>query len=106
MNRLDRTLAGKWLERSCKETPGFAVPSRGSIERQLEELKDRLLQPMLESVAGANTALAKEIRWAATEAAALAWFTFCPILVLPELLEEKVRATLRHWDKQLLLLHG
>ena len=106
MNRLDKARAGRRQERSFENTPGFSVPSRGLVERQLEELKDRLLEPMLETIAGANTALAKEIRWAATEAAALAWFTFCPILVLPDLMEEKIRSTLRRWHKQVLLLQS
>ncbi len=75
-----------------------AVPCRGPLEFQLDELKERLLQPLMQTVG--NTALAQELRWAANEAAALAWYTACPVLVLPTLLEEKVRAALKKWEKQ------
>jgi hypothetical protein len=74
------------------------VPCRGPMEAQLEELKERLLQPLIQAVV--STGLAREIRWAATEAAALAWYTACPILVLPSLLEEKIGGALQRWDKQ------
>jgi len=48
--------------------------------------------------------LVSELRWVANEAAALAWFTVCPILVLPLLLEEKIRAALERWERQHQLL--
>jgi hypothetical protein len=78
--------------------PFLAVPTRGPLETQLDELKDRLLQGFVSTVA--NTALVQDLRWAANEAAALAWYTACPILILPSLLEEKVRTTLRRWEMQ------
>jgi hypothetical protein len=68
------------------------------MERQLDELKERLLKPIIETVT--NNALASDLRRAATEAAALAWYSACPFLLLPTLLEEKVRATFRRWEKQ------
>jgi len=74
------------------------APVRGVVERQIEPLKQRLLSPILESVS--STDLVKEISWAANEAAALAWLTVCPILVLPTLLEEKVHEALRKWAKR------
>ena len=74
------------------------APMRGQMEAQIEQLKNRLLGPMVESVA--NAELVKELSWAANEAAALAWFTACPILVLPALLEEKVQDALKRWGKQ------
>lgn len=76
----------------------LTAPVRGTIEAQLDELKTRLLQPIVQSVS--NTALAREVAWAANEAAALAWCTVCPVLVLPALLEEKVLAALRRWERQ------
>jgi hypothetical protein len=76
----------------------FRAPIRGPIEGQLEQLKERLLRPVLEGIS--NTELLRGISWAANEAAALAWLTVCPMLVLPDLLEEKVRATLKKWEKQ------
>jgi hypothetical protein len=72
------------------------------MEEQLESLKERLLIPLLASVE--NAALIHELRWVANEAAALAWFTVCPALVLPALLEEKVSAALQRWERQQLLL--
>src|SRR4051812_32740372 len=80
----------------------FRAPIRGPIEGQLEQLKQSLLLPVLERIP--NTALVKELSRAANEAAALAWWTICPILVLPALLEEKVRETLKKWDTQERLL--
>jgi len=71
------------------------------MEEQLESLKERLLIPLLASIE--NVALIHELRWVANEAAALAWFTACPALVLPALLEEKVCAALQRWERQQLL---
>lgn len=76
-------------------------PHRGAMEEQLEGLKEQLLFPLLSSIE--NAALIHELRWAANEAAALAWFTICPMLVLPELLKEKVSAALQRWELQQLL---
>ena len=75
-----------------------SAPVRGEVETQLESLKQRLLQPILAKVT--NSALLKDILWAANEAAALAWCTVCPVLILPTLLEEKVREALAKWEKQ------
>lgn len=75
-----------------------AVPSRGSVEAQLEALKERLLQPIMGGQA--HAALARRIAWAANEASALAWYTVCPVLFLPDLLEEKVSDALEKWRKQ------
>jgi len=72
--------------------------ARGQVENDIEELKERLLEPILSRTS--HPQLLSEIRWAANEAAALAWCTVCPVLVLPTLLEEKIRATLAKWDKQ------
>src|SRR6266480_840763 len=80
------------------QSPSFSAPIRGQVEAEIEELKRRLLQPIVAKIR--DSALVKEISWAANEAAALAWCTICPVLVLPTLLEEKVRATLAKWEKQ------
>jgi hypothetical protein len=78
--------------------PLLTSPCRGPLEQQLEHLKEQLLAPLLSSVG--NAALVEELRWVANEATALAWFTVCPILVLPTLLEEKVRSALKWWERQ------
>ena len=79
-------------------TEMLCAPLRGAMERRLERLKEKLLRPLLESVS--TNDLVSEISWAANEAAALAWLTVCPILVLPTLLEEKVREAVQKWEKQ------
>src|SRR2546421_617838 len=89
-----------WLQ----PDPLLSSPVRGQIEAELEKLKERLLKPFLETIN--HTSLTREIFWAANEAAALAWFTVCPILILPSLLEEKVRAAIGRWHKQTRLLHA
>jgi hypothetical protein len=71
------------------------------MEDQLENLKEQLLTPLLASVE--NVALIHELRGVANEAAGLAWCTVCPLLVLPALLEEKVRAALQRRERQELL---
>ncbi len=106
MNVTDKMLDGRWVESGFEITPQLTVPSRGPVESQLEELKGRLLKPVLDRVAGANQVLAQELKWAANEATALAWYTFCPILVLPSLLEEKVSTTIKRWQKQQAMLRA
>jgi hypothetical protein len=76
----------------------FAVPARGPLETQLEALKEQLLKPALATVT--DLALVKELKWAATEAAALAWYTGFPTLVLPALLEEKLLLASKRWERQ------
>jgi hypothetical protein len=68
------------------------------MEQQLDGLKEQLLAPLLASVE--NATLIRDLRRVANEAAALAWFTVCPVLVLPALLEEKVHAALQRWERQ------
>jgi hypothetical protein len=46
-------------------------------------------------LAEADPALAESLQWAAREAASLAWTTSVPLLVLPELLSEKVNQARR-----------
>jgi hypothetical protein len=78
--------------------PLLTSPQRGLVEEQLDQLKERLLIPLQNSIK--NKGLIQELRWVANEAAALAWLTVCPVLVLPTLLEEKARAALQRWERQ------
>jgi hypothetical protein len=66
-----------------------AAPVRSRGDQALDGFKSRLLEQILENKCG--QALEPMIRHAANEAAALAWTTPFPLLVLPGLLEEKVR---------------
>ena len=75
-----------------------AAPVRGAVEQQLDQLKNRLLRPVLEKISCAE--LVRELSWAANEAAGQAWQTVCPILVLPTLLEERLHECVRKWNKQ------
>lgn len=82
--------------------PVPAAPFRGTHETDLERLKDRLLRELL---AGAPTPdLYAPLRRASNEAAALAWGTSFPLLVLPELLREKADAARHYTRKQAALL--
>jgi len=94
---------GKILTRFEAETrfeagPIAPVPFRGALERELEQLKERLVQPLLG--AAADPAQRAGVRRAANEAAGLAWITPFPLLVFPVLLEEKVCAARRQEARQ------
>src|SRR5262245_5532842 len=91
----------RWNKATRETDHTLADACRGATEQQLERLKEQLLRPVLASIE--NAALIRELRWVANEAAGLAWFTVCPMLFLPALLEEKVSAALRRWERQQLL---
>jgi hypothetical protein len=74
------------------------VPYRGPVESELEQLKERLLEPLL--TATADQAQSVPLRLAANEAAGLAWFTPFPLLFFPALLEEKIYAAQRQEARQ------
>jgi hypothetical protein len=61
-----------------------------NLDTDLEALKTRLLQQALGN--SVTTTLAKPLRRAANEAAAIAWLEPLPLLVFPTLFEEKVRS--------------
>src|SRR5438128_292636 len=68
------------------------------LSAQLEDLKERLLKPVLASIS--NAELGRELLWATREAMSIAWMSICPLLVLPALLEEKIHGARQHWQKQ------
>lgn len=78
--------------------PVPAVPFRGTQETELDSLKARLLQELLEQAP--HQQLYAPLRRAANEAAGLAWFTPFPLLFFPVLLEEKARMALRQGARQ------
>lgn len=88
----------EWIDATREPNQWLAGPCRGAMEQQLDGLKEQLLAPLLASVE--NATLIRDLRRVANEAAALAWFTVCPVLVLPALLEEKVHAALQRWERQ------
>jgi len=78
--------------------PNPPAPFRAFQETEFERLKTRLLA---EQLAEAPTAeLNTPLRRAANEAAALAWVTLYPLLVFPELFEEKTRTVVRQAERQ------
>ena len=79
-----------------------AAPFRGMLETDLERLKAELLRDLL---AGApDPALHAPLRRATSDAAALAWTTSFPLLVLPELVREKAESATRYARRQAALL--
>ncbi|MEK7675837.1 MAG: hypothetical protein AAB676_08405 [Verrucomicrobiota bacterium] len=69
--------------------PVPGVAARGPLDAKLEQLKERLLDAALEDTR--NVVLYAPLKQAALEAAALAWATPFPLLVLPGLFEEKAQ---------------
>ena len=66
-----------------------AAPFRGTVETELDRLKDGLLLRLLNETSEPD--LETPLRLAANEAAALAWLTPFPLLLFPALLEEKAQ---------------
>lgn len=78
--------------------PIAAAPFRANLENEFERLKGRLLTERLNFVEDPD--LNAPIRRAANEAAALAWVTYYPLLVFPELFAEKIDVAIRHVERQ------
>lgn len=70
------------------------VPFRGTVETELEQLKNRLLRTVLHEATDAESYA--PLRRAATEAAAMAWVTPFPLLFFPVLFEEMSSAARLH----------
>ncbi len=79
-------------------TPIPAAPYRALQESRFENLKADLLSARLEQVW--EPELTSQVRRAANEAAALAWLTPYPLLMFPELFEEKTEAALAVAERQ------
>jgi hypothetical protein len=99
MNAIGQIQPGKSEERLCELARLFAVPARGPLEEQLENLKMRMLGKMLNTEA--DPGLARELAWAANEAAAVAWYTGYPTLLFPALFEEKAQSARKRWERQM-----
>jgi hypothetical protein len=78
-----------------------AAPFRGAAETELDALKNRLLRQELARAVTLDTNVV--LRRAANDAAALAWLTPYPLLVLPALFEEKARAARTKASRQSLI---
>ena len=73
-----------------------APAARAALNIRLERLKEQLLARHVNEA----DEFAAFLRRAADEAASLAWTTPYPLLILPELLEEKVAAARRQAERQ------
>ena len=79
--------------------PAPFAPFRANLENDFERLKNRLLARQLDETE--RPELNTVVRRAANEAAALAWVTFHPLLVVPALFEEKTANALRQAGRQM-----
>ena len=86
-----RTEFGPEIQFALRPAP--AAPFRASQETEFDRLKNRLLAEALAGIT--RPELNAPVRRAANEAAALAWVTFLPLLVFPELFAEKASKALR-----------
>ena len=80
-------------------TLSFPCLSIEQTQSAFQQLKARLLQPVLEKAAQAPV-VRRQLKLAANEAAAVAWTTPFPLLVLPLLLEEKAAEVEEHAARQ------
>ena len=80
------------------QTPLRTTPVRGLMEIEIEQLKNRLVAELLRTTP--NLAMNRHLLQAANEAAALAWIAPFPLLLLPVLLEEKVKAAQLRLERQ------
>jgi hypothetical protein len=78
--------------------PIAPVPFRGPAEGDLEQLKARLVRPLLATAT--EPELSTALQRAANEAASAAWFTPFPLLFFPTLLEEKAASARRQQKRQ------
>ena len=93
-----RVLARFAPETRFEVNPAPPTHFRATQESGLDQLKHRLLQEFLYERTGPK--FNAYVRRAANEAAALAWVTPYPLLVFPELFEEKAVAALHQAERQ------
>src|SRR2546425_934177 len=81
--------------------PSNRIPASGNYARgiaALDELKQRLLREKTE--AASDPVISSCLRQAAEEAVSMAWTTPYPLLVLPELFDEKAAEASLRWQRQ------
>lgn len=98
--RIDSRRLPAWFapETRFEVTPSRTFHPRLELDERLEGLKNQLLLDELNLAT--DPAAAPALRRAANEAAALAWLTPFPLLLLPALLEEKAADARRHTARQ------
>ena len=88
MNATYRRVPARFAPETRFEVSPVPAPFAALRETEFERLKGQLLRERLETVWEPETN--SQVRWAANEAAALAWVTPYPALVFPVLFDEKV----------------
>jgi hypothetical protein len=96
MNDKQKRLRTRFGPETRFEVP--AVPFQVATPSELEKLKDRLLQQLLERARQPEQNVL--LRRAANDALALAWATPYPVLFFPALLEEKAATALVQYQRQ------
>jgi hypothetical protein len=90
MSAKSRFLEAKFSRETRFEVcPIISAPFRGPVEWRLDQLKSKLLQPVLSGMR--NAELQSKLCWAAQEAASLAWMTPIPLLVFSRFVRRESR---------------
>ncbi|HEY0457307.1 MAG TPA: hypothetical protein VGE41_13130 [Verrucomicrobiae bacterium] len=98
MNTLKQKLRPSFEPETRFDVDAVPAPFRGAQPVEIEFLKDKLLRQALQATAkGEHYA---PLRRAANEAAALAWLTPFPLLLLPGLFEELARKAKEQSEQQ------
>jgi hypothetical protein len=88
MNTTARPVPTRFFREARFElSPKFAPLTNDQVQDAFERLKVRLLKPVITETPDPD--IRRQLRLAANEAAAVAWTTPFPLLMLPVLLEEK-----------------
>ena len=102
MNKNETFVPARFGPETRFELPPAAF--RATQATEFERLKDRLLAQQLAEAP--KPGLSPRLRRAASEAAALAWFTRFPLLVFPALFEEKTADAVRQAERQARIFAG
>lgn len=99
----DMSTNGNQLNAAFVEDEGFkvpimTVPLRGSIEPEIERLKERVLHQLTREKP--EPVFRVPLQRAVGDAAALAWLTPYPLLVLPLLAQEKAEIAIKRVKRQ------
>jgi hypothetical protein len=81
-----------------KLEPKYESLAGNMTQSTFEQLKARLINPVLSETS--DPGLRHQLRLAANEAAAVAWTTAFPLLVLPVLMEEKAAEVQRYASRE------
>ena len=95
---IEQTLKPAWYGTAFDVKIKSAVAKQNGVREELQQLKARLLRPILEATR--DPELGHRLRLAANEAMAVAWMKPHPFLLFPYLLEQKVNEVQRWFQHQ------